>query len=273
MGDGPVRLFRRSFDERLAAAGLAASVALGVLLNLVDWAGPGEAVLVALTGATLTFAVGAGLRAERRAELGGMVEAVPLVRTEMERALALAGEIAARYPGRAPAEELQRRCRRFVDDLEGLAEGRIRLPGEDGSELVERTKRCVREMRAVTNVAAFGPSWWRSPVGQAYWRANVEALGRGVRITRIFVVDGQPGPQLRELITAQAAAGVRVLAVDRASAGRDLLLNFVVWDDDQAWQAEMDPYGAISSHIFHHDPRTIGRLRALADSSESRALG
>lgn len=273
MADGPVRLFRKSFDEKLSAAGLACSVFLGVGLDLVDWAEPGEAVLVALTGATLTFVVGAGLRAERRAELRGLVEAAPPVRAELERAIRLAGEVTERYPHQAPSEELRRRCRQFTADLEELSAGRIHASGDDGGRLVARTGKCRKRMRAVTNVAAFGPGWWQSPIGRSYWQANVAAIDRGVTITRIFITDDATDPEFTALRGMQTAAGVRTLVVDRASAGPDLLVNLVIWDERHAWQSEMDPFGNIKKQVFHHDSRTIARLRTIADSLESKAVG
>ncbi|MDR7275854.1 hypothetical protein [Catenuloplanes atrovinosus] len=271
MSESPVRLFRKSFDERLAAVGVGCSVGLGIALNLVDWAGPGEAVLVALAGATLTFVVGAGLRAERRAEMRGLVESVPALRAELERIVALSGQAAERYPDRTARDELRRHCRRFAEELEGLARGQLRTAAWDADRLVELTRRCRRRMRAITNISEIGPAWWDSPIGREYWRANEEAIGRGVEITRVFIVADRADPAVAALIERHTAARVRTLTLDRADAGRDLLVNTVIWDDAQAWQAEMDPYGTIRGHVFHHDPETVRRLRALADACEARA--
>ncbi|MDP9794617.1 hypothetical protein J2S43_003129 [Catenuloplanes nepalensis] len=271
MADGPVGLLRRSFDERLAAAGVAASAALGVALNLVDWAGPGEAILVALAGSTLAFVVGAGLRAERRAEIRDQVDAVPALRPELTRILELTGRISAQYPDRNARDELRRRCRHFVEELEGLSRGQLRTASWDAAQLVERTQQCRRRMQAVTNITAVGPDWWTATLGRDYWRANTAAIARGVQITRVFIVADRTEPAFAALLAEQSAAGVRTLVLDHADAPRDLLVNMVIWDDSHAWQAEMNPFGGISGNIFHHDPGTVRRLRDLADACVERA--
>ncbi|GAB7050919.1 DUF6879 family protein [Catenuloplanes indicus] len=271
MADGPVGLLRRSFDERLAAAGVAGSTALGVLLNLVDWAGPGEAIIVALLGSTLTFVVGAGLRAERRAETHDLVGAVPALRPELTRILALTAQISAQYRDRNAREELRRRCRRFVDELDGLSRGQLRTDAWDAGQLVSRTEQCRRRMQAVTNITAVGPGWWTATLGRDYWRANTAAIARGVQITRVFIVADRTEPAFAALLAEQRAAGVRTLVLDHADAPRDLLVNMVIWDDNHAWQAEMNPFGGISGNIFHHDPGTVRRLRDLADACIERA--
>lgn len=273
MAEGPVGLFRRAFDERLAAAGVAASSVLGALLNLVDWAGPGEAILVALVGSTLAFVVGAALRAERRAEARGLVDAVPALRPELTRMLALTGQICAQYRDRNAREELRRRCLRFVEELEGLSRGQLRTAAWDAGQLIERTDQCRRHMRAVTNITAVGPEWWTAPLGRDYWRANVQAVARGVRITRVFIVADRDEPAFAALRAEQTAAGVDTLVLDHRDAPRDLLVNMVIWDDSHAWQAEMNPFGGVSGNIFHHDPGTVRRLRDLAAACEERARG
>lgn len=263
----PVHLFRQSFEERLAAAGVACSTVLGIGLNLMNWAGPGEAILVALSGATLAFVVGAAMRAERRAELRGLADMAP----EQERLASLTAGIAGRYPDPIVRSEVEAAYRRLADDLEDLSHGRLCATAGESRPFLERTARCARRMRAVTNITEIGPDWWASPVGRDYWQANREARRRGVEITRVFVVADRTEPGLTALLAEQEAERVRTLVLDRAAVPPGLQVNLVVWDDDHAWEGEMGPFGGVRRDIFYHDPKEVRRLSRLADACVRRA--
>jgi hypothetical protein len=268
MEESPVTLFRRSFDEKLAAAGVVCSAVLGIGLNQVTWASPGESILVALSGTTLAFVVGAALRAERRAELRGLAESAP----ELERLAALTAEVTARYPSPVVRSEVDAAWQRLGDDLHELSRGRQSTTTGESRPFLERTARCTRRMRAVTNIAEVGPEWWAAPVGRDYWQANLEAIRyRNVKITRIFIVADRAEPGLTALLAEQRAATVDVLVLDLEAVPKRLQVNLVVWDDDQAWEGEMGPFGGVRRDVFHHDPREVRRLSDLANACRQLA--
>ncbi|MGK5675561.1 hypothetical protein ACSNOB_22290 [Micromonospora sp. URMC 106] len=258
---GLVRLLAHT--DPVALIGIALSISLSVTLDLTNAATGVESLLAGLMGITISLLVDSLARAERRFHLRTLLEGPPWLVHAVPPLVTAAREAAEAYPGSRVAEEARRRFERFRVETEQLRAGRIVRPGEDYEDLMAGLRDCVRFMDAVTHVmprASGELSWWHSDIGRAYWAANVEALERGVRITRIFVHAGI-SDELSELVETQLRAGVRVGLLRWGAIRPDLHVNLALWDGTSAWEPTMSAHGEISLNQFSVNPGDLERLR------------
>ena len=111
------------------------------------------------------------------------------------------------------------------------------------------------------------PGWWDTEVGKHYWRANIIALQRGVKITRIFIYSDMTDA-LAGVIKTQGDAGVNVGLVKHRNLDASLHLNFAIWDGKKAWEARMNAKGEIVENLFSVNRNDIDRLsRAFRNCS------
>lgn len=258
---GLVRLLAHT--DPVALIGIALSISLSVTLDLTNAATGVESLLAGLMGITISLLVDSLARAERRFHLRTLLEGPPWLVHAVPPLVTAAREAVEAYPGSRVAEEARRRFERFRAETEQLRAGRIVRPGEDYEDLMAGLRDCVRFMDAVTHVmprASGELSWWHSDIGRAYWAANVEALERGVRITRIFVHAGI-SDELSELVETQRRAGVRVGLLRWGTIRPDLHVNLTLWDGTSAWEPTMSAHGEISLNRFSVNPGDLERLR------------
>ncbi|MGW9195163.1 hypothetical protein [Micromonospora chersina] len=248
--------------DPVALVGVSLSVLLSVTLDLTNAATGVESLLAGLMGITISLVLDSLARAERRFHLRTLLDGPPwLVRATPQVAGALR-EAAERHAGTRVAAEAQRRFEEFRRQAEQLAAGRIVRPGDDDEDLVGATRDCAREMFGLTNVmprVSGELSWWRGDVGRRYWEANVAALARGVRITRVFVY-ATLSPDLSALVEAQRRAGVRVGLLPIGAVSPHLHVNLAVWDGSSCWEGKMTAHGEISENEFSVHPADVERL-------------
>jgi hypothetical protein len=79
---------------------------------------------------------------------------------------------------------------------------------------------------------------WQSAWGRRYAAANSAALARNVRIQRIFINDGTT-PYMKDLMQAQAVAGVDVSVCDRTKTTVPARLCHDILIFDGAWTGEL----------------------------------
>ncbi|MEU4370978.1 hypothetical protein [Micromonospora chersina] len=259
--------------DPVALVGISLSILLSVTLDLTNAATGVESLLAGLMGITISLVLDSLARAERRFHLRTLLDGPPwLVRATPQVAGALR-EAAERHAGTRVAAEAQRRFEEFRRQAEQLAAGRIVRPGGDDEDLIGATRDCAREMVGLTNVmprVSGELSWWRGDVGRRYWEANVAALARGVRITRVFVY-ATLSPELSELVEAQRRAGVRVGLLPIGAVSPHLHVNLAVWDGSSCWEGRMTAHGEISENEFSVHPADVERLtrvfRSCADAA------
>ncbi|MFG1660826.1 hypothetical protein ACGFIY_30235 [Micromonospora chersina] len=248
--------------DPVALVGISLSVLLSVTLDLTNAATGVESLLAGLMGITISLVLDSLARAERRFHLRTLLDGPPwLVRATPQVAGALR-EAAERHAGTRVAAEAQRRFEEFRREAEQLAAGRIIRPGEDDEDLVGATRDCTRELLGLTNVmprVSGELSWWRGDVGRRYWEANVAALARGVRITRVFTY-ATLSLELSELVETQRRAGVRVGLLPLGAVSSHLHVNLAVWDGSSCWEAKMTAHGEISENEFSVHPADVERL-------------
>jgi hypothetical protein len=147
-------------------------------------------------------------------------------------------------------------------------------PHDDYEQFLAATRACRHTLHGVTNVVAELPGqglgWWTGDIGRRYWRANLDALARGVRIDRVFVYTTMTA-ELAELIATQERAGVRVGRVRAGAVDPTLRLNLAVWDGAAAWEARLNAGGEIAGNVFTVNKADLARLAGVFQACERAA--
>ncbi|MET7962837.1 hypothetical protein [Micromonospora zamorensis] len=262
---GFVRLVAHA--DPVALVGITLSITLSIALDLSNAASGVESLLAGLMGITISLLVDSLARAERRFHLRTLLDGPPwLVRTTTELAGAMR-DAAEQHAGTRVAVEAQRRYEQFRLEAEQLAEGRIIRRGDEDEDLIGATRTCVQRLDALTNVmprASGELSWWRSEIGRRYWDTNVEALQRGVQITRVFVY-ARLSDELSALVEKQRAAGARVGLLPYGVVSPQLHVNLALWDGSSCWEAHMTAHGEIGENQFSVNRTDVNRLTRVFD--------
>jgi hypothetical protein len=259
--------------DPVALVGITLSISLSVILDLTNAASGVESLLAGLMGITISLLVDSLARAERRFHLRTLLDGPPwLVRTTTELAGSMR-DAAEQHAGTRVAVEAQRRYEQFRLEAAQLAEGRIIRRGDEDEDLVGATRTCLRRLDGLTNVmprVSGELSWWRSEIGRRYWEANVEALQRGVQITRVFVY-ATLSDELSALVEKQRAAGARVGLLPLGVVSPHLHVNLTLWDGSSCWEARMTAHGEIAENTFSVNRGDIDRLTRVFDLCVSAA--
>ncbi|MEU0551442.1 hypothetical protein [Micromonospora sp. NPDC005979] len=259
--------------DPVALVGITLSITLSVLLDLTGAASGVESLLAGLMGITISLLVDSLARAERRFHLRTLLEGPPwLAHTATEVVVAMR-EATEQHAGTRVAVEARRRYEQFRLEAEQFAQGRVIRRGDEAEDLLGATRACVHRLDALTNVmprASGELSWWRSEIGRRYWEANVEALRRGVRITRVFVY-ATLTDELSDLAGRQRAAGARVGLLPFGAVGPHLLVNLTLWDSSSCWEARMTAHGEIGENQFSVNRADVERLTRVFDACASAA--
>ena len=259
--------------DPVAIMGIGLSVCLSVALDLTGAATGVESLLAGLMGTTLSLVVDSLARSERRFHLRTLMAGEPWLTSAITPIVEGTRDAVATYPGTRVEVEARRRFDRFRAETEQLRAGRIIRPGADYQDLVGATRACTSRLDALTNVMLRDSgemNWWHGKIGRHYWRGNVDAVARGVRVTRIFVYVDMTDP-LRVLIDEQRAAGVRVGLLPWGTVDRSLHLNLVVWDGTSSWEGRMSAHGEITENLFSVNPTDLDRLVNAFETCEDVA--
>jgi hypothetical protein len=244
---------------------LTPSLVVGTLLSIVsaflllafDVTDFGTSFAIGLAGMTLSAAIDL----IDRAEYADVFRAPTWLRSEVARVGHLSQQVLGHRVDTLDAE-LRAVVTRAVGDIEQLANGRMERSGSDTRHMLVLTAEARRRISGVTNVTRRGGAsrvdWWSSDFGQRYWRANVEALARGVVVERVFVYE-QLDDQLQAIAEEQRRAGVAVHLIDAAAVAPQYRANVVVWDDRCAWEARMDAYANITGNLYSYSPLDVRR--------------
>jgi hypothetical protein len=253
-------LFRR---DPVALVGILISVVLSVALDVTNVASGVESLLAALGGTTLALVLDSLVRAERRFELRRVLDVAPWFGEAVRPLAESTRQIEQLYPRSLITTETRERFEQLHVELDGLTRGRIERDGTDYRYLIEPSSRARYRIDAVTNIVPESGrlAWWEDDIGRHYWRTNLDALARGVRIRRIFTYLDMT-PELEQLIEEQRAAGVETMALPRATVSEALQMNLVIWDSVHAWEARLNARGAIVANIYTVNQHDVARLQA-----------
>ncbi|GAB3169278.1 hypothetical protein GCM10027059_33830 [Myceligenerans halotolerans] len=269
---GPVATIARYADPVLII-GVLLSVGLSIVLDLTDATTTGESILIGLVGTTLTTVVDTTVRAERRFRWRALAERDAAADLQVERLLERAAHVVVEHPGTLVEREVAARFGALAADLVQMGEGRVLTARSDAGALLDRTRAARREIVAVTNIHTPDPhdsAWWSDTVGEQYWRANLDALERGVEVTRIFVYSAMTD-ELRALIAQHREAGVQVGVVHRGRIAPGLAMNLVLWDRKAGWEARTNAHGDVVGNCFTINTGDLDRLRRTFDECRRTA--
>jgi hypothetical protein len=271
-----MRKVRRSSRTAVFAGILiaVASAILGLWLG-GDKVSPGESVLIGVVGLVLSLQLDILLRMDRRDQLTGLIDGPPWVAAQMTRISSSLEAVTATYGDTIVVDEAEQRLAAFAVEFDELAQGRVRTGAEDVRYLMAATMRCKRELVGITNLQpnGDGTSWWDSAIGQNYWRENVAAIRRGVRVGRIFITDDDHvSDALETIVSAQCDAGADVYVIPRHLVPMKYQRNIAIWDSDVAWEADMNAAGLAIEYVYAHSRHDIERLRRIYDVLHHTAL-
>ncbi|MFP8961782.1 hypothetical protein ACLIYP_14655 [Streptomyces nanhaiensis] len=249
--------------DPIALVGIVLGIVLSIALDVTGAASGVESLLVGLMVTVVSLVLDTAARAERRFQLRDLVQTTDWLADSMLSAAGATRRIVEEYPGSVIEAEARQRLHRLAEELGDLSRGRVERPAHDYEHLLAATHACLHRLDAVTNIVG-EPVWWRDGVGSAYWQANLDALARGVRIRRVFIIDRRTD-EVAQLMAEQRRHGVEVVEVFVRHQDQDpaLHLNFAIWDDRQAWRAQTNSRGQIMGNLFLANAQDVHELRRL----------
>ncbi|GAA1896250.1 DUF6879 family protein [Actinomadura bangladeshensis] len=120
--------------------------------------------------------------------------------------------------------------------------------GEDHDWILQLTQATMKTIDATSTTTvdgeeeSFTGGFWTSEHGRRYLKAQAEARTRGVTIRRLFIMPGDPDDNdevFRSIAQEQRGAGieVRVLRYDQIPALHDAPTDFILFDEEVAYEA------------------------------------
>jgi hypothetical protein len=241
--DGSSLLRANAYLDPVALTGIALSMVVSLLLDVTGAAGGVDSFQACLMGITISLVLDSIVRAERRFRIRDLIAATPWLDKVLGPLADATAQVERRYAGTVVESEARSRYAALGADLDELCHGRIRRSRDDYEYLLRSTRECGRTLHAVTNVLAersgHGMDWWSGGIGRDYWQANLDAIGRGVRISRIFIYT-ELTAELIELAAAQEEGGVQVGFAAAGDLDPEMLHNLAIWDDASAWEARLN---------------------------------
>jgi hypothetical protein len=223
-----------------------------------------DSVLISLIGAVLALQFELLVRHEQRNEFARLVTGP---RWLVDSVKAIAGDserIRIDFADTPVEQEAERFVRQCAAELDSLRLGRLRRSADDATYLIQHTRKAVKSLHAVTNIGAGigNPRWWEAEMGKAYWQANKEMAGK-IDIRRVFLYSADQLDRVLVMARLQQEAGVQVRLLEAERARSAHRINFAIWDDSVAWEAQMNAEGAPVANIFSVGRSDIDRLKDI----------
>ncbi len=256
---------RRLHHDPVLIIGLLLSVALGVFLYFVSDTSFVLGTLVSLVGTALALQLDLVMRVERKlhkedaqSQLMCLLEQIPWLPAEVKDIAVSLNTVSALENQDGYLLDVARKaldeCARTLDDL---TRGQIRVSSDDNEALFVQTAR-AKEYILATSIPYVDLKWWCSDIGRKYWDANVAAMGRGVRVERVFVYQ-EWTDQLQELAEEQAAAGAIIWAVHRDKVPHALRIDMIVWDRSFSYEIRLNSDGEEIENLYSVNASDIDR--------------
>lgn len=266
--DQPVKHKNKSRDsflknDPITVFGLLVSLIISVVLVIFDVATPMEGFISGLILTMLSLLVQMMYDARNRAELDQALRQAGWLRGRVTLLTQKTSDLVDKYSDTEIALEAEQRFNSLEREIDGLFRGTIERPGDDYTDLLSATSRSSQEILAITNLVQHDGSdpatWWVGNVGKRYWEANLDAISRRVKITRIFIYSSID-ERVMGLLRQQSDAGVNVRVLDATLVDPSKHINVTVWDSSKAWEAKMNARGAIVKNLFHVNEHDVRRL-------------
>ena len=128
--------------------------------------------------------------------------------------------------------------RNFLHDLNS---GYLKTSYYDINPLILATQNSCSTIRAVS-IANVDLNFWLSTAGKRYWKTNIEAIEKGVKIERIFVYS-ELNKELKLLAKQQLDSNVSVYIVQSNTLTNNLLTDMIIYDDNFTYEAIVNSDG------------------------------
>jgi hypothetical protein len=256
-------------SDPILIIGLLVAVAVGVAAGFLGGhLGVLLGIMITLLASVLTFQIDTLLRIERRhreGEDGSRIlhlleeqpELIPVIRSISEAA----AEIFDQDDEPVFIAAAQMQLESLVHGLNELRLGTLRV-GLGDAELMEEALPALKVALQATTHLHTDLEWWESPTGRRYWAENIEALKRGVQITRVFFgSEREVDDRWLNIAREQASAGVDVLIVDPSDVSPDLCINMVVFDHRLVHEVLTNNDGCPVAYTYDRNPAAIARAR------------
>ncbi|GAB2923395.1 hypothetical protein GCM10027280_08110 [Micromonospora polyrhachis] len=184
-------------------------------------------------------------------ELFGLVEASQLKPGEMAQLTKLVRSRTKITSATSPLvqEFAQTEITRLAEYLKQIGDGSdLTYEGEDRDWILGLTKAAKSSIKAtsLSTVDAGGRSFvdggvWQTDLGQRYLALQRQAIKRGVRVQRIFIIDRDelPAKDLDQVLQLHYSIGVEVRTLDNtaAAAFHSRLRDFILFDEVLSYQS------------------------------------
>jgi hypothetical protein len=101
------------------------------------------------------------------------------------------------------------------------------------------------------------PTYWRTPFGLKYMESNIEAVKRGVRVTRIWIQSKEILEEYRDIITTQETAGIQTFIAETSEIPPVLLEDYSITDSQLYIKIELTLDGHARQERISIDPIVV----------------
>jgi hypothetical protein len=106
------------------------------------------------------------------------------------------------------------------------------------------------------------PAYWRTPFGEKYMQSNIEAVRRGVKVTRIWIQNKEILADYHDIIEAQKSAGIQTLIAETNDIPTELLEDYSITDSQLYIKMELTLDGRARQERISIDPIVVERAES-----------
>ena len=146
------------------------------------------------------------------------------------------------------------------DFLDALSKGQL-LTGFRENEIILSLMEGSENEFIVTSPSLVDDNWWDTPMGEKFWQANVAAIKRRVKITRIFLFETETlNDDQKKRMKQHQLAGVNVLWITIEQIPVDFRISAGVFDNNVGYQLNQAADGSVSDYVFTIDQSSVRKL-------------
>ncbi len=117
---------------------------------------------------------------------------------------------------------------------------------------------------SLKSISLVSTAWWLSEIGQRYIEKLDQAIIRGVKTSRIFIIkDNEDDEDLKNIASIMYDKGVHVMMVRESNLPKELHIGYIICDETLVQITEYDFNKYPKYHTFSCNPQTV--LKAIED--------
>jgi hypothetical protein len=156
---------------------------------------------------------------------------------------------------------LEKRLDALEESLEELKGGRFTIAAHEMPNFsVDLINRATVSYHATSFVAL--DDWWNTPWGRQYESLNIEAVKRGVKVKRIFIISSDAElEKVRPYLDRQTTNGIEIRIVRSAQLSTKVTSDLLALDDTLGGELRLTPDKGMKEAEFFTSRRDIDRLK------------